>query len=82
MSSVQRVVHCPSVVFTSSSVMVTTIKVVSLSKWPRLGRVDEGLFLFRDIPRVGVNDDSVSNLKDSAEALFFFPSPLPVAFRA
>ena len=31
-----------------------------------------GLFLFRDIPEVGVNDDSVSNLKDSAEALFFF----------
>ena len=41
-----------------------------------------GLFLFRDIPGVGVNDESVLDLKDSAEALFFFPSPLPVAARA
>ena len=37
---------------------------------------------FRDIPGIGVNNDAVPDLKDSAEALLFLPSPLPVAFRA
>ena len=41
-----------------------------------------GRSFFWDIPGIGVNNDAVPDLKDSAEALFFFPSPLPVAFRA
>ena len=41
-----------------------------------------GRSFFRDIPGIGVNNDAVPDLKDSAEALLFLPSPLPVAFRA
>ena len=41
-----------------------------------------GRSFFRDIPGIGVNNDAAPDLKDSAEALLFLPSPLPVAFRA
>ena len=45
-------------------------------------RLVVGRSCFRDIPGIGVNNDAVPDLKDSAEALLFLPSPLPVAFRA